>query len=186
MAIDLNPITWVCLVSIRWRRLVSAGTKPTWVTLKDQIYLSGALLEIGFAVNEFTTNEQPLGGSPYQIRPGSRGGNFFKQTEEGAQRLQWISNFTWPTHYWHGRHQFKIGTNLDRIGFRNRKIGDPYSFFREDGTLSPERRRLPEARTSTEITGGGRVRAGSLVTIRSLVAGTGTAIRTGIRPFGNR
>ena len=86
------------------------------VTLKDQIYLSGALLEIGFAVNEFTTNEQPLGDSPYQIRPGGSGGNFFKQTGEGAQRLQWISNFAWPTHHWHGRHQFKIGTNLDRIG----------------------------------------------------------------------
>lgn len=108
------------------------------VTLRDQIYLSGALLEIGFAVNEFTTNEQPIGDSPYQIKPDGRGGNFFKQTEEGAQRLQWISNFTWPTHHWHGRHQFKIGTNLDRIGFQKSEHRRPILVFREDGTLSRE------------------------------------------------
>ncbi|MDA2924852.1 TonB-dependent receptor [Acidobacteria bacterium AH-259-L09] len=105
-------------------------------TLKDQLYLSGTLLEVGFAVNEFRTDEQPLGDSPYRIHPGGTSGNFFKQSREQNRRLQWISNLTFPTTQWQGRHEFKVGADIDRITLDQSVERRPILILRGDDTLS--------------------------------------------------
>src|SRR5262245_9855849 len=61
------------------------------VTVKDQIYAtSGALLEVGFAVNQFHDEERPMGDLPYELTPEGAGGNFFKTSAATARRLQVI------------------------------------------------------------------------------------------------
>ncbi|MCI0665400.1 MAG: TonB-dependent receptor, partial [Acidobacteria bacterium] len=108
-------------------------------TLKEQSYRSrGMLIELGFGINQYRLEERPLGDLPYVIRPGSRTGNYFKTAEGLARRLQWIANLTLPTVQWHGRHEFKMGVDFDRVTFEQYAERRPISIRRENGTVSRE------------------------------------------------
>jgi len=106
-------------------------------TVKDQLYASnGTLLEIGFAVNDFRDDEQPRGNLPYRISPEGTTGNFFRTSNSNARRLQWIANLTLRSAHWHGTHELKFGTDLDRITFEQSNLRNPIFILREDRTLS--------------------------------------------------
>jgi len=106
-------------------------------TVKDQLYASnGALLEIGFAVNQFHDNEQPRGSLPYRVSPEGTSGNFFRTSNTNARRLQWIANLTLPLAHWRGTHEIKFGTDLDRITFEQSATRNPILIVREDRTLA--------------------------------------------------
>ena len=107
------------------------------VTLKDQLYTtSGALLEVGFAVNQFHDQDQPMGNLPYKLTPEGASGNFFKTSSATARRLQGISTLTLPSVTWHGKHEFKFGVDLDHITYDQTAARNPILILREDGTLS--------------------------------------------------
>jgi len=107
------------------------------VTLKDQLYASnGALFEMGFAVNQFLDDEQPMGSLPYRISPEGTSGNFFKISNGTSRRLQWIASLTLPLAHWRGTHGFKFGVDLDRITYDQSAMRRPILIVREDGTLS--------------------------------------------------
>jgi TonB dependent receptor/Carboxypeptidase regulatory-like domain len=106
-------------------------------SLKDQLYTaSGALLEIGFAVNQFHDEEQPMGNLPYKITPEGTSGNFFKSSTATARRLEWIGILTLPSIRWHGVQEFKLGVDLDRITYDQLEVRHPILVLRENGTLS--------------------------------------------------
>ncbi len=107
-------------------------------TIKDQAYLAhGLLLELGFSHNQFRAHDQPLGSSlPYQIFPAGSSGNYFKTTDGWARRLQAIANLTLPVRNWHGRHEFRLGIDLDRITVDQSFERRPILIRRENGTLS--------------------------------------------------
>lgn len=106
-------------------------------TVKDQAYLpSGLLLETGVAVYQSESLESPLGGLPYEIHPDSRAGNFFRTRDVRARRAQWIANFILPPVMWNGRHEFKLGMDLDWIAYRQSAQRRPISIFDESGTLT--------------------------------------------------
>jgi Carboxypeptidase regulatory-like domain/TonB dependent receptor-like, beta-barrel len=106
-------------------------------TLKDQLFASnGALIEIGLAVNQFHTDEQPMGSLPYRLSPEGTSGNFFRTSKATARRWQWIANLTLPSWHWRGTHEFKFGVDLDRISYDQLAIRDQILIVREDGTLS--------------------------------------------------
>jgi hypothetical protein len=107
------------------------------VTLKDQAYFSnGLLLELGLGVNEYRTDDRPRGSAPYVIRPEGTSGNFFKTDSGRARRVHWISTLFLPPVQWHGRHEFKLGTDVDRITYHQFDQRRPIFIRREDGTLS--------------------------------------------------
>jgi hypothetical protein len=107
------------------------------VTLKDQLYMpGGALLEVGFAVNQFHDEEQPRGNLPYKLSPEGTRGNFFKTSSATAQRLQGIATLTLPSARWHGVHEFKFGADLDRIAYDQSAARNTILILRENGTLS--------------------------------------------------
>ncbi|MDQ3756159.1 MAG: TonB-dependent receptor [Acidobacteriota bacterium] len=106
-------------------------------TAKDQSRLpNGVVLEVGFGASQFRADERPAGSAPYLIRPGGTSGNYFKTAEEQARRLQVILNLVLPTMLWHGRHEFKVGADVNRITYEQSAERRPISVFREDGTLS--------------------------------------------------
>ncbi|MFI5176785.1 MAG: TonB-dependent receptor domain-containing protein, partial [Terriglobia bacterium] len=49
---------------------------------------------------------------------------------------EWLANLTLPPGHWHGRHEFKVGTDLDHVAFRQTLERRPISIVREDGTLA--------------------------------------------------
>jgi hypothetical protein len=107
-------------------------------TVKDQTYLAnGLLLEFGFGFNQFRTHEQPQDGSvPYVLSPEGSRGNYFRTTDRLSRRLQGIANLTLPVQHWHGRHEFRLGGDLDRINADQSSTRRPILIRREDGTLS--------------------------------------------------
>jgi hypothetical protein len=106
-------------------------------TVKEQSYLSGGLLlEFGFGVNQYQLDEQPLGSLPYVVFPERTSGNFFRTAERLARRWQGIANLTLPSIAWRGRHEVKLGLDLDRIVYRQMVERRSVFIRRSDGTLA--------------------------------------------------
>jgi len=107
--------------------------------LKDQhLFPGGTLLEVGGAFGAFHDLLLPLGSSPYVNRAGQYSGNYFETTDGRARRAQGIANVFLPPRTWHGRHEFKIGLDLDRITDRQSYRRRPIEIQRPNGTLSQE------------------------------------------------
>ena len=108
-------------------------------TLKDQhLFPGGTLVELGGAYSEYRGSLQPLGTMQYVISPGQYSGNYFETADGRAGRAQGIANIFLPPRNWQGRHEFKIGLDLDRITDRQSYLRRPIEIVREDGTLSRE------------------------------------------------
>jgi len=107
------------------------------IAVKDQAYLSsGALLEVGFAVNQLSSHRVPLGDAGYVITPEGARGNFFESSRTNARRLQTIASLTLPTFQWSGRHEVKIGADIDRINYDQFFARRAISVLREDGKVA--------------------------------------------------
>jgi hypothetical protein len=105
-------------------------------SVKDQYYFrSGALLESGFGVDQYSVALTPHGDSPYIVlAPGPSGnqgaaGNFFEQRNTLARRVQALSNLYLPPYQWHGRHDIRVGTDLDRLNYDAQFLRHPVSFL---------------------------------------------------------
>ena len=108
-------------------------------TLKDQHLSSGGtLFEVGGAYSEYRASLQPLGTMQYVISPEQDSGNYFETVDGRAGRVQGIANIFLPPRNWQGRHEFKIGVDLDLITDRQSYERRPIEIVREDGTLSQE------------------------------------------------
>ncbi|HKX28380.1 MAG TPA: TonB-dependent receptor [Blastocatellia bacterium] len=87
-------------------------------TLKDQSYFSnGMLMEFGVAFNQYNAREIPYGNASYQNFPTGRIGSYFRASEAEARRVQGILNLTLPPVQAHGRHEVKVGMDVDRINY---------------------------------------------------------------------
>ncbi|HZQ71147.1 MAG TPA: TonB-dependent receptor [Terriglobales bacterium] len=101
-------------------------------SVKDQHYFAGGrLLEAGFAFVQYGLNEVPHGNLSYFVSPETTGGNYYFSTETTARRYQGLINFYLAPHQWHGRHEFKIGADLDRLTYDATYSRTPISFLRE-------------------------------------------------------
>jgi len=114
-----------------------------FLALKDQALLrNGVLLEAGVALLGFHSALRPLGDKPYVITPDTTRGNYYSSDAGRSSRLQAILNLILPPAHGLGRHEFRVGTDLDRITGEDAATRRDYSILREDGTLSREVRFL--------------------------------------------
>lgn len=105
-------------------------------TVKDQHYFSGGqLLETGFNVDQYNLALTPAGTASYFITPEVAGGNYYLNAETHARRWQGLSNLYLAPHQWHGRHDIKLGVDLDRLDYEAQFARQPISFLREGETL---------------------------------------------------
>lgn len=108
-------------------------------TLKDQTFLpNGLLLELGFAFNRFRARGQPLGDAPYVIHLEGRSGSHFKATESEARRWQGVANLTLPALQWRGRHELRLGTDINRLNYTEYTERRTIFIRRGDNTLARE------------------------------------------------
>jgi hypothetical protein len=103
---------------------------------KDQYYFrSGALLETGFGVSQYAVTRAPQGIGPYiELSPTATGtqgaaGNYYLRQNTLARRVQGISNLLLPPHQWYGRHDIKLGVDLDRLNYNAQFLRQPISFL---------------------------------------------------------
>jgi len=97
---------------------------------KDQHYFAGGqLLEAGFAFDQYNVQLTPYGTLPYYINPSTANGSYYFSDETRARRFQLLSNLYLPPRQWHGRHDFKVGVDLDRIAYDAQFSRQPVSFL---------------------------------------------------------
>jgi len=106
-------------------------------SVKEQHYFSGGeLLEAGFAFDQYNTHLIPYGSLLYEITPSTAFGNYYLNQQTKAERWQGIVNVYLPSHQWHGRHDFKFGTDLDRIDYDAQFLRQPILFLAPNVTSS--------------------------------------------------
>ncbi|HEX3822243.1 MAG TPA: carboxypeptidase regulatory-like domain-containing protein [Candidatus Sulfotelmatobacter sp.] len=106
-------------------------------SIRDQHYFAGGqLLETGVAFNQYDTQLTPYGAIPYFVNVETAGGNFYLNQGSQARRWQAIANLYLPAHHWHGSHDFKVGTDLDRIFYTAHFARQPIAFLNDSNTLT--------------------------------------------------
>ena len=105
-------------------------------SVKDQHYFSGGeLLESGFGFNRYDLEQTPRGLEPFFISPETTGGNYYLNAHTQAERWQALENLYLAPRQWHGRHDFKVGVDLDRLTYEANFQRQPISFLREGQSL---------------------------------------------------
>jgi hypothetical protein len=105
---------------------------------RDQHYFAGGeLLETGFAYDQYNLHRTPYGTLPYFVNPSTAGGSYYLEDETHARRLQALANLFFPTHEWMGRHDFKVGVDIDRISYDAQFARRPISFLSDANTVPP-------------------------------------------------
>jgi len=106
-------------------------------SVKDQHYFAGGqLLETGFAYDQYNLQMTPYGTAPFFANPTTAGGSYYLGDETHARRWQALANLLLPSHPWHGRHDFKVGVDLDRISYDAQFARRPISFLSGSNVLT--------------------------------------------------
>jgi hypothetical protein len=104
--------------------------------MKDQHYFSGGtLFEVAFGFNRYDLNQISRGTDPYFVSPETAGGSYYLTAHTRADRWQVVSNLYLRPREWHGRHEFKVGVDLDRLRYDANYLRNPISYLREGQTL---------------------------------------------------
>lgn len=104
--------------------------------VKEQHYFAGGqLLETGFAFDQYDLKFTPYGTESYEVAPALAFGNYFLSDQTRARRWQALTNLFLPSHQWHGRHDFKVGADLDRISYEAQFARLPISFLSTSAAL---------------------------------------------------
>ncbi len=102
-------------------------------SLKDQHYFAGGqLLEAGLAFDQYNLRLTPYGDLAYVLPAANPvAGSYYLNEATHARRWQGIVNLYLPSHRWHGRHDFKVGADLDRIFYDAAFERQPISFLQQ-------------------------------------------------------
>jgi len=129
--------------------LVPQSATPTQVetayfgSLKDQYYFhNGTLLETGFGVSQYDTTLRLQGNLPYIQLFFSAAGNYYLHEDARARRTQAMTNLYLPAQEWLGRHDFKVGFDVDRLSYNAQFLRQPIS-FEQQGAPGPGQTVLP-------------------------------------------
>lgn len=99
-------------------------------SIKDQYYFrGGALLETGFGVAQYDVGLAPQGNGSYILTTEAAAGNYYLHENTSARRMQGLTNLYLPPHQWHGRHDIKVGADLDRLNYDAQFARQPISFL---------------------------------------------------------
>ncbi|HYL15633.1 MAG TPA: TonB-dependent receptor [Terriglobales bacterium] len=99
--------------------------------VKDQVYFSGGqLLEFGFNFDQYVSDLEPQGSQPSVSSNQAATGSYYLNLHTVARRWQTLANLSLAPHQWHGRHEFKLGIDLDRLAYNPRIQRNPIFFLR--------------------------------------------------------
>jgi hypothetical protein len=99
-------------------------------SIKDQHYFrGGTLLEAGLGGDQYNSTITPQGNAPYVIANPQYSGNYYLHQLTRARRLQGLTNLYLSPHQWHGRHDVKVGGDVDRLGYNAQFVRQPISFL---------------------------------------------------------
>ncbi|MCL4402404.1 MAG: carboxypeptidase regulatory-like domain-containing protein [Acidobacteria bacterium] len=90
-----------------------------FASVKDQIYFGhGTLVEFGYAHSSFFDQQMPVGQGLYIVAPAGRSGYNFINSSQWTSRDQALVNAYPSSFRFGGTHQLKIGSDVERLGYR--------------------------------------------------------------------
>jgi len=98
-------------------------------------FAGGALLDVGAAMVRFRDGYTPHGDTPFEVTPESYLGSFFETATNRSRRVEGNAVLYLPPLTWGGKHDLKMGVDLDQINFDEEVTRSPIRYLREDGTL---------------------------------------------------
>ena len=106
-------------------------------SVKDQHYLSGELLELGLGFNRYDLDEVPRGINFYFLTPETAGGNYYLTAHTRAARWQVLSNLFLHSRKWHGKHDLKFGTDINRLSYNASFLRRPITYLQQGNATLP-------------------------------------------------
>ncbi len=104
--------------------------------LRDKSSFSGGtLLDTGIGAVRVRDGYEPQGTAPYQITPELPSGSYFENFAGLSERVEGNALLYLPARHWAGLHNFKVGLDLNHVGYNAKFVRAPVSYLREDGTL---------------------------------------------------
>jgi Carboxypeptidase regulatory-like domain/TonB-dependent Receptor Plug Domain len=89
-----------------------------FASVKDQKYFGhGALIEFGYAHNDFSRDQTPQGENLYVISTTGFSGNYFQNSTQAASRDQGLVQAYLPKFKFAGTHQIEVGTDADWLHY---------------------------------------------------------------------
>ncbi len=101
-------------------------------------FTNGLLLETALGITHNSSDEIPMGNSPYEIHLERTKGNYYRSPADRARRVQFMAAVTFSDQEWHGRHEIKLGTEADAVTYRVASERGPIRLFDSDGRMSRE------------------------------------------------
>lgn len=109
----------------------SDSERGDFAMVRDQILFSGGqLLDFGFNFDEYSSNITPQGRGSYVNNGQVVGGNYYLTSDTTARRWQGVLNLALAPYHWHGRHDLKVGLDLDRLAYNPIIQRSPISYLR--------------------------------------------------------
>lgn len=98
--------------------------------VRDQILFSGGqLLDFGFNFDEYSSNVTPHGAASFVNNGQVVGGSYYVTSDTTARRWQGVVNLALAPYHWHGRHDLKVGLDLDRLAYNPIIRRSPISYL---------------------------------------------------------
>lgn len=104
---------------------------------RDQhLFENGTLLEAGVATSSIYNRFVPQGTQTYVVTPNGTSGNYYSTSHSEGKRAQGFGNLFLPPLHADGKHEFKLGVDVDRLADHLETVRQPYLVERNDGTVS--------------------------------------------------
>ena len=101
-----------------------------FVGLKDQMYIArDTLFELGFGQQSTFFRKIPQATGTYVFTPEGRQGSYFINSTQTSRRDQLLGNLFLPALHRGGKHQFKLGFDVDRLNYSQDFIRTGYDLF---------------------------------------------------------
>ena len=115
---------------------VNRNTIAWFPYLREQhSFANGALLDAGAAMVRIRDGYEPHGDTPFEVTPEVYLGSFFENATSRSRRVEGNAALYLPSLTLAGKHDLKLGVDLDQINFDQQVTRSPIRYLREDGTL---------------------------------------------------
>jgi Carboxypeptidase regulatory-like domain/TonB-dependent Receptor Plug Domain len=118
-------------------------------------FSSGALLKTGVRYTRFDSRANGQGPEDMLVTPGGWAGNFFNRWAHNSRDFEVFSVFQFASKNWHGRHDFKVGSDLGYRSFTGSSASHPVQILRQDGSLAEQIDFQDNGPLSASVTEGG-------------------------------
>jgi len=97
----------------------------------QQSFGGGALLDVGIGLVSIRDGYEPHGSTPYEYTPEQTDGSYFENLSGRSQRLEGTAALYLAPRQALGRHDVKVGLDVDHVAYDQRQTRTSVSYYRE-------------------------------------------------------